>query len=318
MLIQWIGFPTQTEELSWITTGVFYTQFFNTAFLLLMVNADLSEQPVTFGATSGNIADFNMTWFNTIGNSLISTILFIAYWPIIEFFMYWGLRVLFRCLDRGICNFDKYSTKRTSLIQYANLYAGPQYFMHYKYSAILNVCFCTFMYGFGLPLLFPIALLTFIILYFVEKSMLYWSYQMPPMYDERLNDDVLAKLQWAPAFFLIFGYWMLSSNQLIGNELYAKADVNSTSLSGHVMGEVFESAGWILPAWPYLVAFCMLIMHLTLGKWIYKCVYKCFPQLEIGDVDLDEEIDNYYKALNDEDRKWSIKEEENSRQVIGM
>lgn len=174
------------------------------------------------------------------------------------------------------------------------------------------------MYGFGLPLLFPIALLTFIILYFVEKSMLYWSYQMPPMYDERLNDDVLAKLQWAPAFFLIFGYWMLSSNQLIGNELYAKADVNSTSLSGHVMGEVFESAGWILPAWPYLVAFCMLIMHLTLGKWIYKCVYKCFPQLEIGDVDLDEEIDNYYKALNDEDRKWSIKEEENSRQVIGM
>lgn len=116
MLIQWIGFPTQTEELSWITTGVFYTQFFNTAFLLLMVNADLSEQPVTFGATSGNIADFNMTWFNTIGNSLISTILFIAYWPIIEFFMYWGLRVLFRCLDRGICNFDKYSTKRTSLI----------------------------------------------------------------------------------------------------------------------------------------------------------------------------------------------------------
>lgn len=84
--------------------------------------------------------------------------------------------------------------------------------MHYKYSAILNVVFCTFMYGFGLPLLFPIAFVTFVILYFVEKSMLYYSYKLPPMYDERLNDDVLSKLQWAPVFFFIFGYWMLSSN----------------------------------------------------------------------------------------------------------
>jgi len=177
-----------------------------------MVNADLSEQPINFGVTSGNIADFNMTWFRTTGDNLIDTILFIAYWPLIEFFMYWGLRILFRCMDRGYTSCDKYKTKKVTLLQYTNLYAGPEYFMHYKYSAILNVVFCTFMYGFGLPLLFPIAFVTFVILYFVEKSMLYYSYKLPPMYDERLNDDVLSKLQWAPVFFFIFGYWMLSSN----------------------------------------------------------------------------------------------------------
>jgi len=73
-----------------------------------------------------------------------------------------------------------------------------------------------------------------------------------------------------------------------------------------------------VPAWPYLLFFWLLLTHLIFGRWIYDCIYKCFPQLRIGDVELDEEIDNYYKALDDESRKWSIMEEENSRKVIGM
>lgn len=84
--------------------------------------------------------------------------------------------------------------------------------MHYKYSTVLNVTFCVFMYGFGLPMLFPVAFLAFLILYFMEKSMLYWSYKMPPMYDESLNNSVLNKLEWAPVFYFIIGYWMLSSD----------------------------------------------------------------------------------------------------------
>ena len=43
--------------------------------------------------------------------------------------------------------------------------------MHYKYSTILNVVFVTFMYGFGIPILFPVAVISLIILYFVEKTM---------------------------------------------------------------------------------------------------------------------------------------------------
>jgi len=35
--------------------------------------------------------------------------------------------------------------------------------------------------------------------------------------------------------------------------------------------------------------------------------------LKIGDVDIDEEIDSYFKSLDTGDRKWSLKEEENCR-----
>jgi len=42
-LIDWVGFATETERLSKTTTITFVVQFFNTAFLLLLVSANLSE-----------------------------------------------------------------------------------------------------------------------------------------------------------------------------------------------------------------------------------------------------------------------------------
>ena len=47
------------------------------------------------------------------------------------------------------------------------------------------------MYGFGLPIMFPIAILSLSILFFVETGSLYYSYRMPPMYNEQLSVLVL-------------------------------------------------------------------------------------------------------------------------------
>jgi hypothetical protein len=40
-----------------------------------------------------------------------------------------------------------------------------------------NIVFITFMYGAGLPILFPIALIALIVLYIMEKLMGAYSYQ---------------------------------------------------------------------------------------------------------------------------------------------
>jgi hypothetical protein len=42
-LITWIGYKSETNKLAKITQITFYMLFFNTAFLLMLVNADLSE-----------------------------------------------------------------------------------------------------------------------------------------------------------------------------------------------------------------------------------------------------------------------------------
>jgi hypothetical protein len=42
-LITWISVDTESEQLTAISTGVFIAQFFNTGFLVLFVNANLTE-----------------------------------------------------------------------------------------------------------------------------------------------------------------------------------------------------------------------------------------------------------------------------------
>ena len=43
MLVSWVGYSTETIKLERSTTATFIAQFFNTAFLLLMVNVNWSE-----------------------------------------------------------------------------------------------------------------------------------------------------------------------------------------------------------------------------------------------------------------------------------
>lgn len=89
--------------------------------------------------------------------------------------------------------------------------------MHFKYSGILNIVWVTLMYGVGLPYLFPAAVYALVVLYVTEKFMLYYSYRQPPSYDQRLSNYVIKLMLGAPVFMLFFGYWMLSSKQLISN-----------------------------------------------------------------------------------------------------
>lgn len=63
-LITWIGYDTHSEQLTKITNGVFIAQFFNTAIVLLIVEANTFE---TFSRLSGFFhgpyPDYTITWY---------------------------------------------------------------------------------------------------------------------------------------------------------------------------------------------------------------------------------------------------------------
>jgi len=88
-------------------------------------------------------------------------------------------------------------------------------------------------------------------------------------------------------------------------------------VTNHTIGKVFTGEGWEGIKWPLLATFIVLNLVWYFGELISKCLYKCMPSLEVGDIEIDESIDNYWKSLDEEDRKWSKKEEENVRQNLG-
>jgi hypothetical protein len=168
------------------------------------------------------MGDFNEDWFLIIGNGIVSTMTINAFFPLIEFMAFWFMRWFSRWRDSGNifnCKRQKqfeddkcYKTNSHMIKEYLDTWCGPPYEMHFKYAAMMNIVFITLLYGIGLPVLFPLAVLALVILYISEKLMLYYAYQVPPMYDEKLSKDVVAHLKVAPIIMMLFGYWMLSSN----------------------------------------------------------------------------------------------------------
>ena len=63
------------------------------------------------------------------------------------------------------------------------------------------------MYGTAMPLLFPIALVSFAILYVQDTLLLIYFAQAPPTYDEKLNMSVIHIMEYAPLVLLSIGFW---------------------------------------------------------------------------------------------------------------
>lgn len=144
-----------------------------------------------------------------------------AIFPAIEFGYTYPLKYLFRKLDSGFKS-EENTTKKITIQQYVNLYAGPDHLLHFKYSSVMNITFVTFMYGLALPLLFPIALIAFIVLYTTEKLAITYFYRKPPMYDEKMNEAAIGILKWAPFFMVIFGFWQMGNMQIFSKDVSSK------------------------------------------------------------------------------------------------
>ena len=77
--------------------------------------------------------------------------------------------------------------------------------------------FTSFLYGSGIPILYPIALLNLISYYIGDKIMLTYYFKKPPLLDEKLSTKFNNILPYAVIFHLLFGFWMYSNPRLSNN-----------------------------------------------------------------------------------------------------
>ena len=188
--------------------------------------------------------------------------------------------------------------------------------MHFKYAGLMNITFITFLYGFGIPILFPVACFAILVLYLVEKTMLYYAYMQPPMYDEKLSKSVLNTMMWAPVFFCGFGYWMATNKQLNSNEVYPRAFRSDAEFNNHILTlDTFVEAFTEAPAYPLYILFLIFVGYKIFGgpaKWCLK------KSLGVEVDQFNEDIPPYFEALDPKDMSWTIKEEENANDVLGF
>jgi hypothetical protein len=137
-LIEAIGYDTVSKQVSMIMQSIFWATFINTGIILLMTNAELKYSAIRMFPLHGQYPDLDENWYETIGPQLIQTMMIMAIYPYIELAIFGSLWLLYQILDKSCQCCDKNKTKATTSLQFINLYAGPAYLMHFKYSSIMT------------------------------------------------------------------------------------------------------------------------------------------------------------------------------------
>ena len=131
--------------------------FFNKCLLIIMASADFEFSSSAF---NGQYSDFNNEWYQHNGNIIIFALLTQVWIPILNYFFYVFYIYVFQAYDQQTLRPKQLPNKTRSetVSQYFELYAGPDYEIHFKYAEIENItCLCC-VFGPGIPMLFPIGL----------------------------------------------------------------------------------------------------------------------------------------------------------------
>ena len=85
-------------------------------------------------------------------------------------------------IDQNILRPKRYpeTTKCKTVSSFFKLYAGPEYDIAFKYAEIQFICTICFMFGQGIPVLFPLGLISLIVIFIIERIGLAKVYKKPP------------------------------------------------------------------------------------------------------------------------------------------
>ena len=108
----------------------------------------------------------------------------------------------------------------------------------------------TFLYGAGIPILFPISVLSLTVLYVKERLCLAYSYREPKnMLDDSLNQSALSLLSVPPLLYSATAFWMFNNPQIFTNTVYYVQTYSSRMITGHTFSTVMPHTV------PVLIAF---------------------------------------------------------------
>lgn len=219
---------------------------------------------------------------------------------------------LFRYWDKNGCpclgckKSVKTSTK--TLNAYTALYSGPEFDIHYQYSNILVITWVTFLFGPGLPILFPLAFLGMIILYCTNRLTLAYFHRRPPVYDQRLNETTLYLLRFAPLLYTFMGAWVYSNQQTFRNKVTANTNGEPFMQSQHTVDEFFTQVN---PGTVF-IGYIILVLVWIVAGWLIKAfeiesLYSM--RTRIGSYKVEQKLQNYFAAMSTKDRNSLIREE---------
>ncbi|DBA00720.1 TPA: LOW QUALITY PROTEIN: hypothetical protein N0F65_001191 [Lagenidium giganteum] len=240
---------TESGQIVSRVVKVFISQFFNTAILMIVINANMNYfmadkviNVSSFQILNGKYSDFTPTWYSDVGVALILTMIINTFSPHVFVIIQYLSQKGSRCWDRG-CSFDKSMTKQVTQRDLEALYRGPKFDLASRYSQILTTIFITYLFSAGMPLLNYVGLLALIITYWADKFTFLRIARSPPLYDGKIASATGSLLPYAVLLHSLVAMWMYSNADIFQSESDVSAALRTKTSSADIGEDIppFES-----------------------------------------------------------------------------
>lgn len=148
-------------------TGV--NLFFVTSRIDSIYNSNKTTETSQFFFFSWFYYDFSRDWFKNYSYIIVSIFFFTLFISQIVNYITMGCYYLIRYIDGRDGNIIGKGSERVAKGEFNNLYVSPEFRLEVKYGKILYIVAICFIFGGGMPILYIISLLYFIIGYWLEK-----------------------------------------------------------------------------------------------------------------------------------------------------
>lgn len=115
------------------------------------------------------------------------------------------------------------TTRATTIKTYVEIHSGPDYEIFLRYAFILKFVYISLVYGFALPILFPITLVAMVNVYVTDKIALAYFYKAPPNYDKKMTTRAIQVLKYPIYLGLGMAAYAAHYQEIFGNYVKLKS-----------------------------------------------------------------------------------------------
>ena len=202
----WEGRSTIAQQKVAAINAMALLNIINIGFVLFLVNFSMPRVRETFGFMRGEYRIATPSWFKRIGVKIVFTMGMMLFTIHGSNAAWAGCCALKRKRDRGFSS-DKRITKTLTQFDYEDMNTGPEFMIDYKYANMITWLFVVFVYGAGMPILFPLGAFNFFITYWIDKYLLLSHYKKPPMFDIYIVLHVISWFKYALFFHFLITQW---------------------------------------------------------------------------------------------------------------
>lgn len=188
-------------------TKILVLQYLNLCIVLSLVNMNLANttfKPLAedflsiFGLLGGEYPEFSSKFYTAVGTQFCMTMVYNIITPhLSKFFAQPLFTFCLRCCDRGCCRChtkldtankqdDRVATSKHLQSELAALYTGPQISSAYVYAQLFTTLMSCLTFSAGMPILYPIAALFYLLHYLVYHCLFLRFYAKTAQFNEQL------------------------------------------------------------------------------------------------------------------------------------